>query len=602
MAKLLPHSSLIDAIPLARAALRWRPWVAVALLLLPAAVLGTAIVGAAQFVGAAAVLRAVALAALLAVLAAGYVAAITAIGFHRLAELVQLLGEHGGGPVFVKDAGRRYRYANAAAAALIGRGVADVLGQRDAELGPAAAAAVFEENDRACLQRDLPTLFRETQQTPSGERVFLVGKHPLHDLRGRVSGLLGVAHDITDGLELQRVTRRRSDEKRVWLERNPLPALVFAAGDGRVLDVNTAAQRCYGYTRDAFLQLHLADVFASEEAQRLQAYLGPASRAVPPGDVAWTHRRADGAAFPVLADIVNLPHAATPSRVMLVRDRSAERSAAAALQALQTRYADVLDSGLVLTWTHAVDGRLLSVNAALADALGLDATSLAGRMFSDFVAGDDGADWDDYIGRTRSVDRDGGLLHVVARNGERRVWRYQFVRYPHAQPVPCVSGIAQDVTVQQRLESRLRDHGRRDPLTGCQTRHFLDAFAVQANVDQVWGCVLVDIDCFRQLNDSEGRARGDAVLRDLARLLASCAGPEATVVRMGGDEFAVIVPQTTPTAVQELAGRLLAVSRNGMPAVFSVGWAVREAGEPVQSTLRRADKALLRSRVRAAPR
>ena len=144
----------------------------------------------------------------------------------------------------------------------------------------------------------------------------------------------------------------------------------------------------------------------------------------------------------------------------------------------------------------------------------------------------------------------------------------------------------------------MREQNRRDPLTGFHTRRYLDAFAMQTTVDQEWGCVVVDVDYFRQLNASEGPARGDAVLRDLAHLLKNHAGADHEVVRMGGDEFAVVLPRATIDVVREMADRLASASRDGMPAVFSLGWAVREAGEPLESTLRRADKVLLHNRAR----
>jgi diguanylate cyclase (GGDEF)-like protein len=159
-------------------------------------------------------------------------------------------------------------------------------------------------------------------------------------------------------------------------------------------------------------------------------------------------------------------------------------------------------------------------------------------------------------------------------------------------------GAAQDVTLRRRYELRLRDQNQRDPLTGCRTRRFLDAFALQAAHDQAWGCVLVDIDYFRQLNASEGRARGDELLREMAALLDNSSGSGDVVVRLGADEFAVLMPQANENTVRELAERLGAASRDGMPAVFSLGWAVREEDESLESTLRRADKMLLRSRAR----
>ncbi|TAN01412.1 MAG: PAS domain S-box protein, partial [Rhodanobacteraceae bacterium] len=424
------------------------------------------------------------------------------------------------------------------------------------------------------------------------------GKYPLHDARRRITGLVGVARDITDELELQKISRRRSDEMRVWFDLNPLPVVTFAGTDLRIVGANPAALQCYGYDNEKMLKLRLPDLFAVEEAERLQTYLRREGRAIPPGSVAWKHRKASGEPFEVLTDMGNLPHEAAPSHLMLVRDVSGEYAARDALQASEARYEDLVESGLAMVWTNDLEGRLLRVNAAMADALGHDGKGMLDRPLSDFLAAEAQEQWTDYLDRIRSLPRDAGLLHFTSRSGERRVWQYHFVCYPDAEPTPYVLVAAQDVTLRHRYELRIRDQNRRDPLTGCHTRRYLDAFALQATADQVWGCVVVDVDYFRQLNASEGRTRGDEVLRDLARLLVNHAGSDAEVVRLGGDEFAVVMPQANPNVVHELAERLAVASHDGMPAVFSIGWAVREAGEPLESTLRRADKMLLRNRAR----
>lgn len=596
MTKQPQNFSIVGALPGAGAMLRWYGWAGIALLVVPALLLA---VLAGQQGGAhepAVVAWALAVTGVLALATAGGVMFLVLANLRRMAELAQILCERSNGPVFVKDAAHRYRYANDEAAALVGRVPADILGRSDSELAPGATALAFEENDRVCLDRDLPTLFRESQATPDGENSFLVGKYPLHDARGRTTGLLGVARDITGELELQKLGRRRADEMRVWFDLNPLPVVVFAGVDLRILNANPAAQRCYGYERQQILQLHLPDLFVSGEAERLQAYLRREGRALPPGSVAWKHRRADGSVFDVITDMGNLPHEPVPAHLMLVRDQSGEHNTLGALHACEARYEDLVESGLAMVWMHDLEGRLMRVNGTLADALGSDRASLIGRSLADFVGDEGRTYWDDYMGRVHSVQRDSGLLHFTSRSGEPRVWQYRFVCYPDAEPTPYVVASAQDVTLRHRYESRVREQGRRDPLTGCHTRRFIDAFETRNTMDQVWGCVVVDVDYFRQLNASEGNERGDEVLRDLARLLTSHAGAGDEVVRLGGDEFAIVLPQATADAVSELADRLAAASRDGMPAVFSLGWAIREAGEPLESTLRRADKMLLRSR------
>jgi diguanylate cyclase (GGDEF)-like protein/PAS domain S-box-containing protein len=590
---------VLAAVPGARASLRWYGWLGLALLVIPAVLMAALAQAGGAFAPNESLALPLAVTGLLALTGTALLLARILSGLRRLAELAQLLCERSHDPVFIKDAQHRYRFLNEAAAALLGRRAADANGKRDSELQPGAEALAYEENDRVCLERDLPTMFRETQKLPGGgERIFLVSKYPLHDTRGRISGLVGAARNITDELELQRTARRRADEHRAWFDLNPLPVVVFASSGLRVLKANAAAEHCYGYGRARMQQMQVSDLFDPAEADRLHAYLREDGRPIGPGSVAWKHRRAGGEAFDVLTDIGNLPHEDVPARVMIVRDVSAESAMKLALGDCEKRYEDLLESGLSLVWMHDLEGRLLKVNSAMANALGYERADMVGRPLSDFVAEEAQGTWVDYMNRTRNLARDAGVLHFIARDGERRVWQYRFVCYPDAEPVPYVMGAAQDVTLRRRYELRLRDQNQRDPLTGCHTRRFLDAFALQAAHDQSWGCVLVDIDYFRQLNASEGRARGDELLREMAALLDNSSGSGDVVVRLGADEFAVLMPQATENTVRELAERLGAASRDGMPAVFSLGWAVREEDESLESTLRRADKMLLRSRVR----
>lgn len=589
---------ILDAIPGARATLRWHGWLGIGLLVVPAVVL--AVLLATENAGwrTGWLITVLPLVALVALVATGWVLFVAVARLRRVGELAQLLSEQGPDPVFVKDLDHQYRYVNDAAAALIGRSPGSVVGRPDSELRPGSESLAFEENDRVCLERDLPTLFRETQTVAGGRtRSFLVSKRPLHDVRGRVAGLIGAARDITDELELQKTARQRSDETRAWFDLNPMPVVLFASADLRILKANTAAERCYGYSQARLQRMQLPELFAREEGDRVRRYLGEGNQPVAPGSVAWRHLKADGETFAALTDIGNLPHAAVPARVMMVRDVSEVVALRAALTASKARYEDLVESGLTMVWVHDLDGRLLRVNGALADALGYEKEAMLGRSLGDFVPDDVRATWTDYMERVRSLRRDAGILHVAARNGERRVWQYHFVCYPDGEPTPYVLGTAQDVTLRHRYELRMRDQNKRDALTGCRTRRYLEAFAWQAEPGQVWGCIVIDIDYFRQVNASEGRERGDELLKELASMLTLSAGSGDAVVRMGGDEFAVIVANATRDGMHELADRLAASARDGMPVAFSLGWALREMGEPLESTLRRADKMLLLQRV-----
>ena len=538
-----------------------------------------------------------AVAGMLALLVAGVGFALTWRRLRRLRELMQSICEEGRDAIFVKDTQSRYRFANVTTASLFGRRATELIGMRDDELLDDGNVAAYVENDRVCLQRGIPTLFREKQDVPGqGERSFLVTKMPLHDGRGKVSGLLGIARDITEELDLRQLAERRADEMRALFTNNPLPVVIFAISELQVLDANPAALRCYGHSREEILKLSLPDLCSSADAARLRENLRGNARRLPPGSVPYRHRRKNGEEFDAQTDTGTLRFDSTPARLMIVRDLSAERLLQQDLHDSERRYADLVESGLGMVWMHDLDGRLLRVNAAMAQALGYEREELLGRNLGEFIAEESQAVFEEYLERAHNLRRDAGVIHLVARNGERRVWQYRSVYYPDAEPMPYVLGSAQDVTLRQQYESRLREQNVRDALTQCYNRRYLELFSTRAAREQRWGCVVVDVDHFKQINDQHGHHRGDEVLREIAALLQRNSRAGDAVVRLGGDEFAVILTQASDESAREITTRLSAASAVA-PASFSLGWAVREDDEPLDSTLRRADKALLRARM-----
>jgi diguanylate cyclase (GGDEF)-like protein/PAS domain S-box-containing protein len=516
----------------------------------------------------------------------------------RMRELMQSICDEGRDAIFVKDLDSRYRFANITTASLFGRKAVDVIGLRDDELLGNGHAAAYLENDRVCLQRGIPTLFREKQDVPGqGERSFLVTKMPLHNSRGGVIGLLGIARDITEELDLRQLAERRAEEMRALFTGNPLPVLIFAVADLRVLDANPAALRCYGYTREDLLKLSLTDLCAGTDASRLRENLRTSARMLPAGSVPYRHKRKSGEEFDAQTDTGTLRYDGIPARLIIVRDLSGERRLQQDLHESERRYTDLVESGLGVVWMHDLDGRLLRVNGAMAQALGYEREELLGRNLSEFVAEESQAAFDEYLERTHKLRRDAGVIHLMARSGERRVWQYRSVYYPDADPMPYILGSAQDVTLRHQYESRLREQNVRDALTQCYNRRYLELFAARTAREQRWACVVVDIDHFKQINDRYGHDRGDEVLREVAALLQRNSRTGDAVVRLGGDEFVVLLAQASEQSARDVTARLTAASATAVPASFSLGWAVREGDEPLDSTLRRADKALLRNRM-----
>ena len=111
------------------------------------------------------------------------------------------------------------------------------------------------------------------------------------------------------------------------------------------------------------------------------------------------------------------------------------------------------------------------------------------------------------------------------------------------------------------------------------------------------GCIFIDIDHFKIYNDRWGHLEGDAVLQRMARFLMRYVRAEDAVVRIGGDEFVVIMANSTEAETCLVADRLRAEALERAPVPFSLGWAARASGEQLQRLMDRADRGLMQVRV-----
>jgi diguanylate cyclase (GGDEF)-like protein len=103
----------------------------------------------------------------------------------------------------------------------------------------------------------------------------------------------------------------------------------------------------------------------------------------------------------------------------------------------------------------------------------------------------------------------------------------------------------QDITAQRHVEAQLAHMARYDSLTGLPNRALFleraaDAVARMRQLGEHVSVLMIDLDNFKEVNDSLGHAAGDALLKAVADRLQPMVGPRDTVARLGGDEFAVI--------------------------------------------------------------
>ncbi|HEX4959827.1 MAG TPA: sensor domain-containing diguanylate cyclase [Thermoanaerobaculia bacterium] len=158
-------------------------------------------------------------------------------------------------------------------------------------------------------------------------------------------------------------------------------------------------------------------------------------------------------------------------------------------------------------------------------------------------------------------------------------------------------GILIDITHRKLLETRFQEASVRDPLTGCFNRRFLMEVQKRLGALDTWGAVVVDVDNFKEYNDAYGHQKGDEVLVRISRFLLQNARAEDAVVRMGGDEFLLLLLGASAGVVAEVGQRLRVTARAINLPSFSLGWANRHGTESLEQTIDHADRELLQIRL-----
>lgn len=163
-----------------------------------------------------------------------------------------------------------------------------------------------------------------------------------------------------------------------------------------------------------------------------------------------------------------------------------------------------------------------------------------------------------------------------------------------------------DITEQRQLEDRLRKLASTDTLTGVYNRrHFFDAAdAILTQTDAATtelSILLLDIDHFKAVNDNFGHQAGDQALAAVAAICATMLRPADILARFGGEEFAVLLPETKTEDARSVAERLVSavtsspISTNAgdLPLSISIGLASSDAQTTsIDHLIERADAAL----------
>jgi diguanylate cyclase (GGDEF)-like protein/PAS domain S-box-containing protein len=297
--------------------------------------------------------------------------------------------------------------------------------------------------------------------------------------------------------------------------------------------------------------------------------------------------------------------------VLVARDITARKKAEEALKRSEERFRGLVENMIEGIYQTTPDGQILAGNPALVRLLGFDSEEdLRAVQAEEFYAHPEQRQvWIDRMardGEIRSFEsvfkrRDGSLI-VVEDNA-------RAIRGPDGR-VFCFEGTLTDITDRKRLEDQLHWLANRDSLTNLfNRRRFHEDLQQQINqtrrYKQELALLWLDLDRFKDINDSLGHRAGDELLVEIALLLQDKVRKADILARLGGDEFAVLMPHTEIREAETAAARILEAIREHsfrleqqpVRITASMGIALYpEHGDSVDKLLGHADLAMYRAK------
>jgi diguanylate cyclase (GGDEF)-like protein/PAS domain S-box-containing protein len=279
------------------------------------------------------------------------------------------------------------------------------------------------------------------------------------------------------------------------------------------------------------------------------------------------------------------------------------------LRESQERFRRVFEEGAVGMAVVGPDYRFIEVNDALCQMLGYGKGELTRLGIRDISHPEDydataemsrrlfAGELSTYRAEKRYLKKTGEVVWVQL--------SVSLVRGDDGEPLYSI-GVLQDITERKRAEQEMQFLALHDTLTGLPNRTlFTDrlqqAILTASRDGSSFGLLVMDMDRFKEVNDSLGHQTGDLLLQQMAARLRSALRQADTVARLGGDEFGVL-----PFGVQDLQGSVLAAQKilGAKELPFTLGEATVEVGLSIgiaqypehgrdaQTLMRRADVAM----------
>lgn len=286
--------------------------------------------------------------------------------------------------------------------------------------------------------------------------------------------------------------------------------------------------------------------------------------------------------------------------VATIYDTTERRGVEEALSRVENNYWEIFNSTNDALFVHdAYSGAIVDVNQSVEKMFGYSREEMLFMSMSDISSGEANYSLNDAVSLIRLAVEAGTQRYewrCKRKDGE-LFWAEVSLTASHIGGEGRVLAVFRDISDRKEIERRLQYLSAHDSLTGLYNRsHFETEFERLAKGRKYPISIIVaDLDGLKTVNDTKGHALGDQLIRAAADILRAAFRADDLMARIGGDEFAVLLPEVDEQGVATTMGRIrmeegrLNESRGSMPVRLSLGGATTASSEGIANLFQEAD-------------
>lgn len=486
----------------------------------------------------------------------------------------------------------------------------DIIGKNDFQLSWKEQAELYRHDDQKVLESGIPKLFfEEPQTTPDGKTIWLrSSKIPLHDHKNEIIGVLGMHEDITEQKEAEEALKESRSHLETIIQIEP-ECVKILDSRGKLIQINPAGlsmleadtleiAQMYSITdfllpehRAAFLALH-KKVMGGENGSLTFEMIG----------LKGTHRWLETHATPMYDAEGNITSLLGVTRDVTQRLEN-ENELRKRTQAIEQS-----PNSIIITDFKA---NIEYVNTAFIENTGYTREEVLGQNPRFLKSGKTPLHaYDEMWAALVNQQKWQGEFINKRKDGSEYIYSINIapVIDPNGKTTHYIA-IEEDISEKKQTQERIHYLANFDVLTGLPNRVQMNellnfTLSLAKRNGGKFAIMFLDLDHFKDINDTLGHNIGDILLVDLAKRLTDVLREEDTVSRMGGDEFVILLPKIDAHEITPVAQKLLDVisrpffiDRHELSVIASIGIAIYPSdGEEIDVLSKNADLAMYRAK------